>query len=424
MSKSKPYSAVAVNQVSMEQLIKGREGLEVVVGFDIGKYEILSVPRWGNAEFGRPWRVRNPEQIPALVGLLVRLAEGRRLGLALEPSGTYGDALRQALQDAALAVQRVSPKAAHDYAEIFDGVPSQHDGKDAAVVAELAALGKASVWRYEQKPGWEQELDYWVDWLEAQRQLLVLWTGRLEGLLARHWPEATRVLRLTSAVLLRALAHYGGPAALAADAQAQRRLARWGGHLLKADKVQQLVEAARDSVGIRQGEVQTRQLQQYAAEAFQARRQMARSRRELARLAGEQEVLQGQARAVGSATACVLWASVGDPRGYPCGQAYRKAMGLNLTERSSGTSQGKLHISKRGRPQARRWLYLAALRLVKEAGVRQWYEAKKERDAQEAKRGLVGVMRKLALALYQVGARGATFEAGRLFAAREGGVRV
>src|SRR5262249_51752296 len=104
---------------------------------------------------------------------------------------------------------RVSPKAAHDYAEIFDGTPSQHDGKDAAVVAELAALGKATAWPYVVKPLWEQELAYWVDWLEAQRQVLVLWAGRLEGLLAPHWPEATRVLRLTKATLLRALAHYG-----------------------------------------------------------------------------------------------------------------------------------------------------------------------------------------------------------------------
>ena len=66
--------------------------------------------------------------------------------MALEPSGTYGDPLRQALSDAGIAVVRVSPKAAHDYAEVFDGVPSQHDGKDAAVVAELAALGKSTPW--------------------------------------------------------------------------------------------------------------------------------------------------------------------------------------------------------------------------------------------------------------------------------------
>jgi transposase len=415
MRKSKPYSAVAVNRVVLEQLTQGRAGQDLVVGADIGKFEILAVPRWAEHDFGRPWRVGNPEQIPVLVGLLVRLAQGRRLRVALEPSGTYGDVLRQALHDAGLPVLRVSPKAAHDYAEIFDGVPSQHDGKDAAVVAELAAWGKASSWPYEAAPEWEQELAYWVDWLEAQRQLWLLWSGRLEGLLARHWPEATRVLRVRSAALLRALAHYGGPAALAADGQAEARLARWGGPWLEPDKVQRLLQGARSSVGLRQGAVQTRRVQRYATEALAARQQMRESQRQLRRLVRGRAVLEAQARVVGCGTACVLWSCVGDPRDYPCGEAYRKAMGLNLTEHSSGTRQGGLHISKRGEPRARRWLYLAALRLVKRAGVREWYQAKKGRDRQEAKGAVVGVMRKLVLALYQVGAKGATFAVGRLF---------
>src|SRR5437763_12845775 len=160
MSKSKPYAAVPVNRIALPQLTQGRAGLDVVVGADIGKFEILAVPRWGSADFGRPWRVHNPQQIPELVGLLVQLAQGRQLRVALEPSGTYGDPLRQALYDAGLPVLRVSPKRAHDYAEVFDGVPSQHDGKDAAVVAELAALGKASPWPCAARPEWGQERAY------------------------------------------------------------------------------------------------------------------------------------------------------------------------------------------------------------------------------------------------------------------------
>jgi transposase len=415
MKKSKPYAAVPVNRVTLEPLTRGRAGREVVVGFDIGKFEILAVPRWGEKDFGRPWRVENPEQLRDLVGLLVQLGQGRALRLALEPSGTYGDALRQALHDAGLSVLRVSPKRAHDYAEVFDGVPSQHDGKDAAVVAELAALGKASPWPYAVRPEWEQELAYWVDWLDAHRRLLALWSGRLEGLLGRHWPEATRVLKVTSATLLHALAHYGGPAELAADAEAEARLAGWGGHWLGADKVRRLRESAQRSVGLRQGAIEIRRLREYAGQALAARQQMRRSRVQLERLARGHTVLEAQAGVVGWATACVLWSSVGDPRDYPCGQAYRKAMGLNLAERSSGVSQGKLHLSKRGSPQARQWLYCAALRLVRQAGVRAWYEAKKARDGQEGKRALVGVMRRLVLALYRVGVDGARFEAARLF---------
>ena len=89
-------------------------------------------------------------------------------------------------------------------------------------------------------------------------------------------------------------------------------------------------------------------------------------------------------------------------------------MGLNLAERSSGRWQGKLKISKRGSALARRWLYLAALRWLRDEPVRSWYLRQKEQRRGEAKPAVVGVMRKLALALYQVGGRGAAFE-GRPF---------
>ena len=118
---------------------------------------------------------------------------------------------------------------------------------------------------------------------------------------------------------------------------------------------------------------------------------------------------------VGLNTACVLWVGAGDPRNYYCAAAYGKALGLNLAERSSGTQKGKLRISKRGKAASRRWLYFAALRWAHRPQVRPWYERKKARDGQGAKRALVGLMRKLARALYQVGGCGATFDPRRLF---------
>lgn len=413
--KSKAYSASVVNRVDAVKITKGRRGQALVIGTDVGKYEVLAVARWPDASFERPWRVSNPDEIAVLVSLLSRLRQGRQLAVAMEPSGTYGDPLRQALSDAKIPVRRVSPKAAHDYAEIFDGVPSQHDGKDAAVVAELAALGKCSDWPYAAKDAWEQELAYWVDWLDAQRQQLVMWSGRIEALLSRHWPEATRVLKASSATLLRALATYGGPAGLAADVKGAARLTRWGGRFLSQDKVTRLLAGAASSAGVRQGDSERRRLQAYAEEARRARREVRRSQRRLRGLAAQQPLIEAQGRVIGVATACVLWACVGDPRHYPCGQAYRKAMGLNLTERSSGTFKGKLKISKRGHPQARRWLYLAALRLIKQSGVARWYQSKHSRDGRQSKPALVGVMRKLVLALYKVGVQGAVFDSRRLF---------
>jgi hypothetical protein len=78
--------------------------------------------------------------------------------------------------------------------------------------------------------------------------------------------------------------------------------------------VQRLLRVARGRVGIRQGEIDRRRLQAYAAPALPAWQQMRRSQRELARWVRGRPVLEAQARVVGSATACVWWAHVGDPR--------------------------------------------------------------------------------------------------------------
>ena len=146
--KSKAYRGTAVNRVEAQKVSEGHAGEALTVGLDIGKYRIAAVGRWASGAFERPWLVDNPQQLSALLSLLEDLRRQHALVVALEPSGTYGDPVRQALTDRGLTVLRVSPKAAHDYAEVFDGVPSQHDGKDAAVVAELAALGKATSWPY------------------------------------------------------------------------------------------------------------------------------------------------------------------------------------------------------------------------------------------------------------------------------------
>jgi transposase len=414
--RRKAYAAAHVNDVDVAKLVRGRDGLAVVAGIDVGKRNLFGVCRWADGWFERPWRAGNPGEIGELVMLLQRVGAGRKLVVAMESSGTYGDALRQALADAKIEVQRVSTKASHDYAEVFDGVPSQHDGKDAAVVAELAALGKSAPWPYRPAEVWEQELAYWVDWLVAHRQVLNLWQGRLEGLLGRHWPEATRVLKLSSATLLRVLEHYGSPQALAADPEAAARLARWGGSFLDAGKIKQLLAGARASRGVRLGDWQRRRIQDFAQQALQARAQGERGQRRLRVLARGHSVLEAQGKVVGVPTACVLWVNTGDPRKFYAAAAYRKAMGLNLVERSSGEYRGQLHLSKRGSARSRQWLYFAVLRLVQRAGVRSWYEVQKARHPDAAKSVLVAAMRKLALALYHVAVDNSEFDPRRLFA--------
>src|SRR3990172_345160 len=417
--KRRAYRATEVKNVLLEEVLRSAPAGAATAGLDIGKYEVRAVVRWKEGSFERPWKARNPSEIEAVVGLLRKVADHRALIVAMESTGTYGDALRAKLDQAGLEVHRVGGKAAHDYAEGFDGVPSQHDGKDAAVIAELAAFGKSSLWPYRAKSESDGEMAYWADWLDAQQDIQRLWTGRLESLLARHWPEATRLLALSSVTLLRALAHYGGPAQLAKDSSASARLASWGRHVLGAEKIEKFLASAAQTAGVRQGVQDIQRVQQYATMALAAYRETQKARLKLERLGQGNEMIWRQAKVVGAATACVLWVALGDPKDYPCAEAYRKAMGLNLQERSSGKYQGQLKITKRGPSIVRRWLYFAAMRTAQSVFVKPWFEAKKAKDKDRGNGALIAVARKLALALPAVGAQGKPFEPWRLFSQKD-----
>jgi transposase len=416
--KSKAYRAIDVNGIKMDEielLLRERKETTVHVGFDTGKGSILSAVRWGLNDFERPWRARNPLDVNRLAELVREIGRGRHLVAAMEPTGTYGEALRQALERVGVTPHRVSPKSASDYAEVFDGVPSQHDGKDAAVVAELAAQGKSWPWPILKLTEAEQELAYQVDWMDGQRRQMMVWCGRLEAFGSRHWPEASGILSLTSGTLLKCLATYGGPRGLAAAPDGLERVRRWGGHHLSIDKAASLVNSARNTLGVEMGRWDEERMRRYVHEIQSCRREMRTARRRLCELARDHARIRAMGEVVGVATACVLWMELGDPGAYSCGPAYRKGMGLNLAERSSGQWQGELRISKRGSPRVRRWLYLAALRWVRKEPVQSWYVQQKAARRGKGKPAVVAIMRKLALAVYRVGGRGEPFDRNLLY---------
>src|SRR3954451_21772146 len=119
----KEYRATRVNDVNWEQIARGKEGLGVTLGVDVWKFDVLAVCSWADGRFERPWRIKNTWEIATLIAIVRQVKADRELVLAMESSRSYGDALRQALGDSRIEVRRVNGKAAHDYAEVFDGVP-------------------------------------------------------------------------------------------------------------------------------------------------------------------------------------------------------------------------------------------------------------------------------------------------------------
>jgi transposase len=209
--------------------------------------------------------------------------------------------------------------------------------------------------------------------------------------------------------------HWGSPAALAADPGAAAKLRRFGGRYLTDAKIAALIASATSSGGVRMNAWQIREIQELAGEVSARRKEISLGKRRLRALTKSHQTIRAQTPALGLVTACVLWTCLGDPHDYGSASAYRKAMGLNLVERSSGRFKGQLRISKRGPRLARKWMYFGALRWMRDAAVKRWTEPKKARDGGKGARAVTGVMRRLALAAWHVAVNGEAFDAGRLF---------
>jgi transposase len=198
--------------------------------------------------------------------------------------------------------------------------------------------------------------------------------------------------------------------------EARETMRTVGGPLLKQEKIEAVVASSAYTIGVPMTGQEAEELRDLAARTVDLYRRLEASRRKVERLGQQRPSIQAMSRAVGKGTATVLVVEGGDPQHYESARQWEKTFGLNLKERSSGKHIGMLKITKRGSGRARKWLYLAALRLIREDQVvRTWYEKKVARDGgKKRKKAIVAVMRKLLRALWHVG-RGETLDTSKLF---------
>ena len=90
------YRAVLVKNVTVEEVLPRLSEGSLWAGIDVGKLEAFVVVRGSNSVFERPWKVKLPFEIPELVSRLRVLQAQRGLTIAMESTGTYGEALRPA----------------------------------------------------------------------------------------------------------------------------------------------------------------------------------------------------------------------------------------------------------------------------------------------------------------------------------------
>jgi transposase len=411
--KKRTYRGEEVKKVNRARLAEALVGEDLVVGVDVGKevcfgslvsaeQGVLVTVKWRS-----PWESR--EFLALLKGLGCR-----SITVVMEPSGTYGDPLRSLLWEAGIPVCRVSAKRSHDAAEVYDGVPSWHDAKSAAIIAKLHQDGASEPWPFRSDE--ERDLRAVVTSMDLLDEQFHQNVNRLEGHMARHWPEVDGFLELSSVTFLDLILRFGGPRQIAAREQEARETMRAaGGNFLKEEKIDAVVASSARTIGVPMTAQEVEELRSLATRTLDLYRHLQRARRHVDRLSQARPSIQAMSRAVGKGTAAVLVVEGGDPQRYASSSEWLKTFGLNLKERSSGKYLGKCKITKRGSGRARKWLYLAALRLIqKDLIVRTWYERKVVRDGGAKKKAIVAVMRKLVKALWYVG-RGEPLDTSKLF---------
>ena len=411
------YRRMPVNDFQPDSISPADLGGKLVFAIDVAKVDMVAALAAADGRVLHTICWKAPEQNPTVLSILrgFRTA-GISVEAVMEPSGTYGDVLRHQLEQDGFPIFMVSGKRTHDAKEIFDGVPSLHDAKAAAIIARLHADGLST--RLHEEVPERRQLRAALAIMDLHQERYLQLVHRLESWLARHWPELPSLLDLTSASLMALLARIGGPADVAAVPDKATKLLRGISHRLIADDdVAAIVASAKASVGVPMVGLERDALMAIAEEAYDAHRAFSTAKTKVERLAATTPAA-ALAPVVGPTTAAAIFAEVGDARSYSCTRAFLKAIGLNLKEKSSGTVHGQIKITKRGPSRVRQLLWLAVFRWIqKDPIANAWYQRKKLRDGDRASRAAVALMRKLAKGLYHVG-RGGTFDSSKLFDTR------
>jgi transposase len=389
--KKRTYRTKKINKINWEALKESISGDAIAFAIDIAKQDEFACLSTGDKSLSELMKWQHPNETPLLLEHLASL--DCPVTVIMESTSTYGDAIRHQCRQKGFDVHLANAKHVHDGREMYDGVPSSHDAKSATIISHQYWEGLTKPWR-ELTPEQRQlcalctEYEIYQSQYEANR-------NRLEAYLSRHWPEVTDIIALDCVSLEQLLITYNSPQQIAGHRQDAEAVLRKASHQkLSEDKIQRIMDSAQKTQGVPCLDAESHLLKAVAQEMMHNRLQQNKTRHALNGLVREQPELCFMAKLIGGPTTAMLLSENLDPRDYHCPESYRKAMGMNLKEESSGKLKGRLQITKRGSSKARRYLYYAVLRLVQTCPVaKQWYQNKKKAAPKAPLKAIVAVMR-------------------------------
>lgn len=288
--------------------------------------------------------------------------------VGMEPTGHYWFNIAPYLKDQGMKIVLVNPFHVKRSKELDDNNPTKNDRKDPKTIAMLVKDGRYmepyipegvySELRTAMETRWQI-----VKQLNAIRNRMLRW-------LSIYFPEFNKVFGdWEGKAALIVLKEFPLPAQIIKQG-ATGIVARWKQDKMRAvgiKRATELVEAAKTSVGIKEGIAAamndiTILLEDYDLKMKQYERVMALVEQLSKQIPGMEEMLN--MKGVGLIMAAGFVAEVGDAFRFEHSKQIQKLAGLNLKENSSGKHKGKSTISKRGRSRLRAILFQGMLPLV------------------------------------------------------------
>jgi transposase len=200
------------------------------------------------------------------------------------------------------------------------------------------------------------------------------------------------------------------------DMWRQQGMRRAGGNR-GLEKAAQLLTKARQSVGCQKSDQQVkRELVRLVEEYERMVSQIEVMEKEIEALLPEvpQQLMEPMQSIQGLSPLliAVILANAGDLRRYAHGRQLLSLAGLNLAESTSGKRKGQIVISKRGRRQLRKYLYLAVMGLVSNnPDFKRWHTYNVEVKKMKKQRSIFKLIGKLTRIFVGMVQRGETYNA-------------
>lgn len=396
----------------------------LVVGVDIAKdTHVARAVNFRGIEQGRPIHFPNNttgfERLLSWIRTNQRAFQLNQVIVGLESTGHYHFNLADWLHHKGIEVVLVNPMVTKRNKENRDNRPSKSDDKDAVVIAEAVSRAFYSdIVRHEAIYGKLRaavnEREYWSE----QRASL---SNRIQRALDLVFPEFTSVFQDWSCERgLATLQAFTLPSEIASLSVEQiidgwrdpeRGAMKRAGGVRGRQKAAELLAAARRSIGSTDAREEFKRELLRLVEAYHmATRYMQTLEQEIEQLLKQVPVEWMSSVGLSPLFIAVILANTGDLSQYEHGQQVLALAGLSLAEDTSGKRKGQMVISKRGRRQLRKYLYLAVMNLVANTpAFRAWHEHNVKNLKMKKQRSIFKLIGKLARILVGMARTGDTF---------------